>query len=87
MAFNPYIGWSLADIESEIRSLQEQLHRIIVRSSAGDADVSFAERTGVETAMERLYRAAYALDPDKYPIDQITRVDRTRATFRQDNYA
>lgn len=83
MAFNAFIGWTREDLETELRAAQEDLASGKVGTKTTAGDVSSESRTEA-SAIERvklLLRALNRIDPDAYPIDQITAIDRTRATF------
>lgn len=83
MAFNPYIGWTQAQLETELRSAQEELARgaAIVSAGAGDVSSSFQVQSSVERRIELLYRALYLLAPLTYPLASITRRDRTTPAY------
>jgi len=79
MAFNPFIGWSQTDLETQLRIKQEELARGVQITSTNSGDVSFqtVPTMSTMTAIELILRALYALDPTTYPIDEIVREDRT----------
>ncbi len=75
--------WTQTELETRLRSLQEQLAdgQRIISTSAGDTSVAMERVASLETSIERIYRQLFQLDPAHYPIDQIVRVDRTRVIF------
>ena len=79
MAFNPFIGWSETDLATELRNAQEELARgsQIVGSGSGDVNASFLAREAARTRIETILMALHRLNPDDYPLHQITRVRRT----------
>jgi hypothetical protein len=83
MAFNPFIGWSVEDLEEELRAAQEDLAagKSTTKVGAGDANVESMTDKSPEARIELLLRALNLQDPVKYPIAQITRITMTKAAF------
>lgn len=73
MAFNPFIGWTQAQLEAELRSAQEDYAAgtQITSVGAGDTNVSAQMQHGILERIETLYRALNLLDPTTYPIASI----------------
>lgn len=80
MAFNPFIGWTKSDLETQLRSAQEELAsgKQITSSSVGDASFTLQSEMGVRQRIELILRALNRLDPVTYPIDQIVSVNRAK---------
>ena len=83
MAINYFIGWSVADLEGELRIAQEDLAagKATTASGAGDASTQMLVQKQAEARIEMLLKALSLLDPEKYPSDSITRITSTRASF------
>jgi len=83
MAINYFIGWSVADLEAELRLAQEELAagRASIQSGAGDANTQMRVEKTCEARIEMILKALNFLDPEKYPTAQITRITMTRAAF------
>ncbi len=83
MAFNPFIGWSREDLETELRSAQEDYAagKSATRSGAGDAMSESRIESAPLERIKQLLRALNAIAPADYPIASITGNDRTRGVF------
>ncbi len=83
MAINYFIGWSVAQLEVELRAAQEDLAagKATTRAGAGDAQVEDVVQKSAEDRIKMIYRALYALDPERYPIGQITAITSTKVAF------
>lgn len=83
MAYNPFIGWSQADLETELRKCQEELAAgsQLVSAGAGDVNSTRLAREDAGSRIAIILRALNKLDPDTYPLNQITRPTRTVAMF------
>jgi len=83
VAINYFIGWSQEDLEGALREAQEDLAagKSTTQAGAGDASVQNRVEKSIEERIKLLYKALNAKDAKKYPIDQITAIDRTRVVF------
>lgn len=77
--FNPFIGWSQADLEAELRTAQQDYlaGTQITSVGAGDTNVSSQTQHGILTRIRMIYYALYLLAPATYPIASIIPIDRT----------
>jgi dihydropteroate synthase len=86
MAFNPFIGRSLPDLECDLKAAQDDLAagKTIISSGVGETrkgekiDVSPTER------IRRILVALHRIDPKKYPVCDISPDRQTRVSFRPD---
>lgn len=83
MAINYFIGWSQSQLETELRAAQEDMAagKQIVQSGAGDASMQNRIEKSVEQRIQLLLKSLNALDPDTYPISDVTAITTTRAVF------
>lgn len=83
MAINYFIGWSVAELEAELRLAQEDLAagKATIQSAAGDASTQSRVDKSTESRIEMILKALNLKDPEKYPADQITRITSTKAAF------
>lgn len=83
MPFNPFIGWTQTDLETELRKAQEELASgvQIHTSGAGDVSASGIAQRSAEVRISMLLVALNRLDPVKYPAADIFRPTRTIATM------
>ena len=83
MAINYFIGWSVAELEAELRLAQEDLSacKATIQAGAGDASTQSRVDKSAESRIEMLLKALNALDPVKYPAASITRITQTKASF------
>lgn len=83
MAFNPFIGWTVEELEEELVAAQEDLAagKSTTRVGAGDANVESQTDKSPEARIQLLYRALNLQAPDKYPIDQISPITMTKVAF------
>lgn len=83
MAFNPFIGWTQAELELELRRAQDDFAAgaSVSSSSAGDTTGSYRGELSAKRRIELILKALYLLDPATYPLDQIVSIDRT--VFKQ----
>jgi hypothetical protein len=83
MAFNPFLGWSVEDLLRELRSAQEDLAAGASITRAGASDATSEQRIdkSPEERIRIILRALNRIDPDTYPIADITPTDRTRIVF------
>lgn len=83
MAFNPFIGWSREDLESELRSAQEDYAAGKSNTRTGAGDVMSESKTDTSTIgrIKQLLKALHAIDPVAYRIADITAIDRTKGVF------
>ena len=87
MAINFFIGWTLEDLETELRAAQEDLAAGKSTISAGAGDASQQSKTDMAPAdrVKMILRALNKLDPETYPIADITSNDRTRIVYGRSN--
>ncbi len=85
MAFNPFVGWTQAELEVELRSAQEELAAgaSIGEVSAGDTSTRFDRQLSIERRIQQLYIALNALDSATYPLSSIVQPDRARVVFHR----
>lgn len=83
MAINYFIGWTVKDLEAELRIAQEDLAagKSVIQAGAGDASTQSRTEQSIQQRIEQLLAALNKLDPEKYPIDQISRITQTRVAF------
>jgi len=83
MAINYFIGWSQEDLEAELRVAQEDLAagKATSRAGAGESNTESRIEKTIEDRIRLIFRALNALDPDTYPIDQITPSSVVQVTF------
>lgn len=83
MGLNVFIGWTEAELATELRNAQEELARgaQIVGSGSGDVNASFLAREAARTRIECLLMALHRLNPDTYPLYEVTRVRKTFAVM------
>ena len=84
MAFNPFIGRDQAWLESALRKTQDELASGMSAISGGIEGVQFGNimTIGPTQRLTLLLQALNKLDPDTYPIDDITISTRTVMTYR-----
>jgi len=88
MAFNPFIGWSQEDLETELLRAQQDYAAGASVESAGSGDVNSRNKIDL-SPLERIkaiYRALNAFDPEKYPAASIAPKTQTRIVFGQNEY-
>ena len=80
MAINYFIGQTQESLETQLAAAQEELatgkHAASV--SVGESSFTFEQELSLTKKIEMLLRALNLLDPDTYPIDQITPTTRAR---------
>jgi hypothetical protein len=83
MAFNPFIGWSQAELESALRAAQDDFAAGKTLSSVGGGDANSTKLVQMtpEQRIRQIYQALNFLDPDTYPKNQLSRVTRTQIQF------
>lgn len=81
MAFNPFIGWSQADLETELRKAQQELADGVQIHTTGSGDVSASGtvQRSAETRISQLLLALNRIDPVTYPAADIFRPTRSVA--------
>lgn len=79
MALNPYIGRTKVWLEAELAKAQQDLSAGKTRIAVGEGTVSSQSmvQQSPMTRIEQILRALYLLDPDAYPLANITRITRT----------
>ena len=88
MAFNAFIGWTQADLETELRRAQEDLAagKTISENRSGDVMKRETVEASAMTRIRQLLIALNKLDPVSYPASSISPANRTRATFDFQDY-
>jgi hypothetical protein len=83
MSMNYLFGVSQETLETSLVVAQEDYMEMtaIVASGAGDINSQRQTMGSLEKRIEQILRALNRLDPDKYPIDQVTRNERTGVAF------
>ncbi len=83
MALNYFIGWSQGDLEAELRAAQEDLAagKVLTQNRAGEAGSSSQVDQSAQQRIQLILKALNLLDPETYPLDQVTAVTTTRACF------
>jgi len=83
MSINYLLGQSQESLEAALLSAQEDYMEMTAIVGAGMGDVSSQRQTmgSLEKRIEQILRALNKLDPEKYPIDQVTRNERTGVAF------
>jgi hypothetical protein len=83
MAINYFIGWSVQELEAELRLAQEDLAagKSITNSGAGDASMASRIDKSSEARIEMILKALHRLCPEKYPATEIARLTETKAAF------
>lgn len=81
MPWNPFIGWTQAQLEAELAKAQSELASgvQIHTSGAGDVSASGAVQRSAETRIQQLLLALNKLDPVTYPASDVFRPTRTTA--------
>jgi hypothetical protein len=84
MAINWFIGWSMEDLQRELRLAQEDLSagKSTTRAGAGDASVENRVEKSIEERIKMILRALYLIDPVAYPLSAISAISETRVAFR-----
>lgn len=87
MAYNPFLGWSQTDLEKALDAAQTDLAAGKTTVGAGDGQIMVKGQVSMrpETRVELILKALNKLDPDTYPLDEITRVTQTRVVFGTPN--
>lgn len=85
---NPFIGWSQADLEVELRRAQEDLAagKQIIENRSGDVGKREQIESSAMSRIRLILRALNALDPNTYPPSMISPANRTKATFDRPTY-
>lgn len=83
MALNYFIGWSVEELEAELRLAQEDLAagKATISAGAGDANTASRVDKSAEARIEMILKALNLLDPERYPSASITRITRTTVSF------
>lgn len=65
MAFNPFLGWTIAELEAAHRRAQDELAsgKSIVRTGVGDVSQQSELKTSALTRIAQLRAAIKAVDP------------------------
>lgn len=85
MAINYFIGWDQEDLETELRAAQEDLAagKATTEGRAGDVTSRSQMEQSCQQRIKLLLKALNALDPETYPIDQVTAITATRVCFSE----
>ena len=83
MAINYFDGWTVAELNTEIRRCQNELAagQTVTGSAAGDVNFNFQVQHDILNRIEMLMRARSILDPVNYPPEDNTPIDRTEIVF------
>lgn len=83
MAYNPFIGRSLEWLEAQLEAAQTDLGAgsVVNYAEAGDAKTQTKIDKSPDERIKLILKALNKIDPDTYPIADITAIDRTRVTF------
>ena len=83
MGLNVFIGWTEAELTAELRNAQEELARgaQIVGSGSGDVNATLLARDDARTRIGCILMALHRLNPDTYPLHEVTRIRRTFAVM------
>lgn len=83
MAINYFIGWTTDDLQRALREAQEDLAagKATIQAGAGDASAQSRIEKSAEARIQLILRALYAIDPETYPLADITPITQTRVTF------
>jgi hypothetical protein len=83
MAINYFIGWNQQDLEGELRVAQEDLAagKATIMAQAGEARSGSQMEETAQNRIKMILRALNKLDPENYPVDQITAITSTRVCF------
>ena len=75
MAFNPFIGWTEAELLAQRRAIQEEIASGGVVTSAGAGDVSSQIQTQIEatTRLAMVMRALHIINATTYPLTDLPR--------------
>jgi alkyl hydroperoxide reductase subunit AhpC len=82
MAFNPFIGWTEAELLAERRKIQEEIASggSVTSASAGDVTTQVQTQFGAMTRLGLVMRALHIIDRDNYPLTDLPR-NRTVAVM------
>jgi len=89
MALNLFLGKSQEWLEAQLALAQEDFAAgsAMTKAEAGDARTETETNVSSVERIKQLLKALHAIDPDTYPLDQITAIDRTRISlWRNDNW-
>jgi len=83
VAINYFIGWTQQQLEIELQAAQEDLAagKSTIAAQGGDSRIGSQVELAPQERIKLILKALNALDPDNYPIADITSVNLTRAAF------
>lgn len=81
---NYFIGWSQAELETALRTAQEDLANgaQLTQGGAGDQTFQQESKAALEARIANIYVALFALDPITYPAAHCNPTSRTLGVFR-----
>lgn len=85
MAIDYLIGWTEAELETELRKCQEELVRgkSITQASAGDSTFQFLIEQKITERIQLILRKLSTINPTDYPPESTSAIRRTLVTFPQ----
>lgn len=85
MAFNPFLGWSQTELETELVLAQTDLAQGKTTTQAGDGNVMVKSQISArpETRIRLIYLALNKIVPGTYPIADITPITTAKVTFSE----
>lgn len=83
MAFDPFIGWTQAELESALKDAQRELAegKSLTSVSAGDGSASKAIQMTPITRIRKILLKLHTIDAVAYPMDSITPTSQTQVAF------
>jgi len=83
MAFRPFIGWSQKELETSLRSAQDDYAagKTLSSVNGGDAGSSKLVQMNPEQRIKAILYELFLVDPDTYPASAQNRVTRTQVKF------
>jgi hypothetical protein len=83
MAINFFVGWSQQELEAELRAAQEDLAagKSTISSQAGEVRSGAAVELSAQERIKLILRALNKVNPEEYPVADVTAITSTRAAF------
>ena len=78
ITFDFYVGWTQAELEIKLRTVQEQLDGFVSATGAGSTSLQRQQRESMEKTITRIYRSLNLRDPETYPLAKPQKRSRTR---------